>query len=63
MHKDLNPEYVILFRGITEAIHELEDAMERLKELQQAAEKAFIEREDTLCETERGSGWRTSLSS
>jgi len=45
----MNQEYILLFRGITEAIRELEDTMERLKELQQAAEHAYIEREVLPC--------------
>ena len=42
----LNREYLLLFRGITETLCELEDTMERLKELQQAAERAYIERDE-----------------
>jgi uncharacterized protein Yka (UPF0111/DUF47 family) len=50
MMNTVNREYIVLFRGITEAIRELEDTMEHLKELQQAAELAYIEREADLCE-------------
>jgi hypothetical protein len=49
----MNEEYVLLFRGITETIHSLVDMTERLKELQQAAERSYVEGDANPCECER----------
>jgi len=42
----LSKEYILLFKGITEAIGEMEDTVRRLKAMQTAAEAYYIDREE-----------------